>query len=156
MFVKSEATAKAVEQDTMTQATRIHEPRLLAALCLLALCLLASATFSGRLISTQSPAYAPGPDLVLRATGDGSSASATHEWPADRSQDRQSRGDQQPATVGEFEDGPAKKFFPGLAVLLAPVEVWPADAAAEPEPAFVEAGSDASPPQLLQRPPPAG
>ena len=141
----------------MTQATRIHEPRLLVALCLLALCLLASGIFSGRLISSQSPAYTPGPDLVLlRATDDGAPAPATDGRPADRSQDRQSQGDQQPATLGEPEDSQDKKINLGAAVLFAPFELSAGDAGSEPESVAAEAASDGSPPQLLQRPPPAG
>lgn len=140
----------------MTQATRGYETRLLAAMCLLALCLFASGTFSGHLISTQSPAYTPGPDLVLRAADDGAPASATDGRPVDHSQDRQSQGEQQPATVGESEDSPDKKINPGAAVLFAPFEFSAGDTGSAPEPFAAEAASDGSPPQLLQRPPPAG
>jgi len=156
MSVKSEATGKAREQDTMTQATRTRGSRLFAVLCLLALCLFASATFSGRLITTQSPVDTTDPGLVLRATDGGAQASATDDRPTDRSQDRHSRGEQQPATVGESEDSPDKKTTSGAAVLFAPFELPAGDTGSEPEPVASEAASEGSPPQLLQRPPPAG
>jgi len=152
MKSKAKITGKAREKDTMTQATRIQGSRLLAALCLLALCLFASATLSGRLISTQSPAGTPGSDLVLRATDHG----ATDDRPADHSQDRQSQGKQQPATVGESEDSPDKKINSGVPVIFAPFELSAGGARSEPEPAAADSSKDASPPQLLQRPPPAG
>ena len=49
-----------------------------------------------------------------------------------------------------------KKFFSGFAILFAPFDAWTQEAGWKPEPGVVESGPDDSPPQLLQRPPPAG
>jgi hypothetical protein len=127
-------------------------------LCLLAvLFLVASVALSARLLVAGSVVETPGashdgftsaPEKAQPAASDGRST--------DRPQDRPSPEGQQPAGLEESKDGSAKKFLSAFAVLFAPFEVWYEYAGWKPGPVAVEGGSDDSPPQLLQRPPPTG
>lgn len=124
---------------------------------LAALCLLASVALSAHLLVPGSVAVTPGGshDIVTPAPEKAPLAIASNGHPTDRSQDRHFPDGQQPAGLGETEDWPAKKFLSGFPVLSAPFEANDEYAGWKPEPTLVEVGSD-SPPQLLQRPPPAG
>jgi hypothetical protein len=127
-------------------------------LCLLAvLVLIVGVALSARLLVAGSVAGTPGashdgftpaPEKAQPAASDGRST--------DPPQDRPSPDSQQPAGLEESKDGSAKKFLSAFAVLFAPFEVWYEYAGWKPGPVAVEGGSDDSPPQLLQRPPPAG
>ena len=128
-------------------------------LCLLAaLCLVASVALSARLLESGGVSGTAGGshDIVTPASDEAQPAAASNGRPADRSPDRPSPNTQQPAGLEKFEDWSAKKFLSGSAVLFAPFEVWDEYAGWKPEPSVIEDGSDDSPPQVLQRPPPAG
>lgn len=127
-------------------------------LCLLAaLCLVASVALSTALLESGGDAGTTGGghDTVTPAPDEAQPAAANGH-PTDRSQDQPSPNTQQPAGLEKFEDWSAKKFLTGFAVLFAPFEVWDQFSGWNPEHARSEVGSDDSPPQLLQRPPPAG
>ena len=127
--------------------------------CLLAaLFLIASVALSARLLEAEGVAGTTGGghNTVTSAPDKAQPAAASNGRPADRSQDRPSPNAQQPAGLEKFEDWGAKKFLAGFAVLFAPFEIWDEYAGWKPEPSVIEDGSDDSPPQLLQRPPPAG
>jgi len=128
-------------------------------LCLLAaLCLVASVALCARLLESGGVAGTTGEghDLVTPAPDEAHPAAASGGRTTDHSQDRPSPNGQQPVGLEKFEDWSAKKFLSGFAVLFAPFEVWDEYAGWKPEPPVIGDGSDDSPPQLLQRPPPAG
>lgn len=117
-------------------------------LILAALCLVAGFALSARLLMSEGVFGAPGEsrDVV---------ASARDDRPADRSRDPRSPDQQQPAGLEQAEDWPAKKFSSDLAAFFAPFEIRDEGGGWYLQPAVVEAGANESPPQLLQRPPPA-
>lgn len=139
--------------DAMSRTARRRWLRLLAILFLVA-----GVALSARLLVAGSVAETPGasPDVFTPAPEKAQPAAASDGQPTDRPQDRPSPNGQQPAGLEEAEDWSAKKFPSAFAVLFAPFEVWDEYAGWRPGPVAVEGGSDDSPPQLLQRPPPAG
>jgi hypothetical protein len=127
--------------------------------CLLAaLCLLAGVALSARLLESVSVDFTPGDghDIFTPAPDKAQPLAASNGQPTDRSHDRPSPSKQQPAGLEKFEDWNAKKFLSGFAVLFAPYGILTEYGGWNPEAALAEVGSDDSPPQLLQRPPPAG
>jgi len=136
----------------MSQATRSRGLYLLAALCLVA-----SVALSAHLMVSGSAAVTTGGShhaIATTTTGKAPLASASKGLPTDRSQDRHSRGSQQPAGLEESEDGPAKKLVSGFAALSPAFEVWTEEVSWKPETTVVQVVSDDYP-QLRQRPPPA-
>ena len=127
-------------------------------LCLLAaLFLVAGVALSARLLVAGSVAETPGASHdVLTPAPEKAQPAATDGRPTDRPQDLPSPNGQQPAGLEESEDLSAKKLLSLFAVLFTPFEVSGEYAGWKPMPVAVEGGSDDSPPQLLQRPPPAG
>lgn len=126
--------------------------------CLLAaLFLVASVAISARLLTSGGVADAPGAshDTVTPAS-DRAQPAASNGQPTDRSQGLSSPNGQQPVGLEEAEDWSAKKFLSAFALHFAPFDNWDEYAGWKPERVLIEVGSDDPPPQLLQRPPPAG
>lgn len=125
---------------------------------LAALFLVASVAISARLLTAGGVADAPGAshDAVTPAPDRAQPAAALNGEPTDRSPDRPSPSRQQPVGLEESEDWSAKKFLSAFALHFAPFDVRDEYAGWKPERVFFEVGSGDPPPQLLQRPPPAG
>lgn len=121
---------------------------------LIAICLVASFALTAPLFVFGSADDRPTPETAQPAT-------ASNYQPTDRPQDRHSPNGQLPGEpANKSEDGSANKLPSGFAVWFALSGVRIEDAGWTPERAPIEDGSvygsEVSPPQLLQRPPPAG
>lgn len=122
------------------------------------LCLIAGVALSARLLPFEGVFVTPDEsrDVVASAQDGAPLAVASNGQPTDRSQDRPSPSKQQAVGLEESEDSSAKKFVPAFALHFAPFDVRDEYAGLKPERALIEGGSDDPPPNLLQRPPPAG
>lgn len=112
-------------------------------------------------VALAAPLFVSGSADVRPAPETEALATASNGQPTDRPQDHHSPNEQLPGEpANKSEDGSAKKLPSGFAVLPALFGGRNEDAGRKTAPVPIEVGteggSEGSPPQLLQRPPPAG